>query len=136
MKLENLPINIVQQIGLLTLDQQFQQKCSKDEKLNQLEDQKHNQQTQFFQLQLFLFKKMKLYGIDFNPLTVALLSYLYSIRSPIIIKDKELTIIDLNVFFYLLQTKDYNSDVGLVLQKSMNYCDRVLKLSIKCLEFN
>lgn len=131
MRLEKLPKNVIQQIGLLFLDQQFQQRCKNDEVLNKLEDQKYNPQIQFFQLQLILNKKMRLYGIDFNPLTVALLSYLYSIQSPIIKKTTDMTIIDLNVFFYLLQTKDYNTDLSLVLQNSMNYCERVLHIDLE-----
>lgn len=131
MNLLNLPRNIVNQIGLLTKDQQFQQRFSKDKVLDELDEQKHNQQIQFLQLQLLLHKKIRLYGIDFNPITVALFSYLYSIRSPIVVKDADITVIDLNIFFYLLQTKDYNTDIGSVLQKSMNYCERVLKLNIE-----
>lgn len=130
MDLQKLPKYIVQQIVSLTKDQQFQQRFSKDKVLDSLDEQKHNQQVQFIQLQLLLNKKIRLYGIDFNPITVALFSYLYSIRSPIVIKDKDITVIDLNIFFYLLQTKDYNTDITLVLQKSMNYFESVLKLNI------
>lgn len=131
MVLQNLPSNIVHQIAQLTKDKQFQQRFSKDEVLDKLDEQKHNQQIQFLQLQLLLNKKIKLYGIDFNPITVALFSYLYSIRSPIVKKNADITVIDLNIFFYLLQTKDYNSNIGLVLQNSMNYCERELNLSIE-----
>lgn len=129
MVLQNLPKNIVQQIALLTKDQQFQQRFSKDEVLDKLDEQKHNQQIQFLQLQLLLKKKIKLYGIEFNPITVALFSYLYAIRSPIVRKKADITVIDLNIFFYLLQTKDYNSNIAEVLQKSLNYCERVLQLT-------
>lgn len=129
MELQNLPKDIVQQIALLTKDQQFQKRFGEDKELDKLDEQKHNQQIQFLQLQLLLHKKIRLYGIDFNPITVALFSYLYSIRSPVILKKGDITVVDLNIFFYLLQTKDYNSDIGLVLQKSMNYCKRVLNLT-------
>ena len=131
MLLQNLPKNIVHQIAQLTKDKQFQQRFSKDEVLDKLDEQKHNQQIQFLQLQLLLKKKIKLYGIDFNPITVALFSYLYAIRSPIVMKKADITVIDLNIFFYLLQTKDYNSNIGLVLQNSMNYCENKLNLSIE-----
>ena len=131
MNLLNLPQNIVLQICLLTTDQQYNKKLSNDKKLDEINDQKHNQQIQFLQLQLLLHKKIRMYGIDFNPITIALFSYLYSIRSSIMIKDADITVIDLNIFFYLLQTKDYNSDISVVLQNSMNYCERVLKLNIE-----
>lgn len=131
MEIQRLPLNIAQQIIKLTADPQFNQKCSKDEKLDQINDQKQNQQIQFLQLQLLLNKKIKLFGIDFNPITIALLSYLYAIRSPAVMNKTDMTVIDLNIFFYLLQTKDYNSDVSLVLQNSMNYCERVLKLNLE-----
>lgn len=129
MELQKLPKEIVKQIGLLTKDQQFQQRFSKDKTLDELDEQKHNQQIEFYQLQLILNKKIRLYGIDFNPITVALFSYLYSIRSSIIVKDADITVIDLDLFFYLLQTKDYTSNISELLQKSLNYSKRVLNLS-------
>jgi hypothetical protein len=37
--------------------------------------------------------------------------------------------IDIDLFFYLLQTKDYNFNLKEVLLKSTDYCNKVLKLT-------
>lgn len=129
MNLNNLPKEIASQIAKLTEDQQFQKRFSQDEVLDKLDEQKHNQEVQFYQLQLLLNRNMKLYNIKFNPITIALFCYLYTIRSSIIVKDKDLTIIDLDIFFYLLQTKDFNPDVKSVYLNSLNYSSRVLHLT-------
>lgn len=126
-----LPKNIQQAIIDLTEDEEFQKIFSEDEQLDYLDSLKHDKQIEFHQLQLMLRKKLNLFGIEFNPLTIALYSYLYSINSPIVFEIKKTTMIDLDIFFYLLQTKDYNWDVKQVLQKSAGYCFNVLHLNEK-----
>ena len=131
MKLNKLPYNIQNAIVDLTEDQQFQKIFAEDQRLDYLESLKHDKQIEFYQLQLYINKKLKLFDIDFNPLTVVLYSYLYSIKSPIVFDIKKTTIIDLDVFFYLLQTKDYNTDIATLFKNAFGYSKNVLKLDEK-----
>ena len=128
MKTKNLSPEICNAIIDLTQDQQFQKIFAEDEQLDYLESLKHDKQIEFFQVQLIDKRKLKLFGIEFNPLTVLLYSYLYSIKSPIVFDLKKTTMVDLDVFFYLLQTKDYNSDLTQLFSKSLGFCQNVLKL--------
>lgn len=128
MNLNILTPQLQQAVKDLVEDQVFQERFAKDEQLDYLDSLKHDKQIQFFQLQLMLKKKLVIFNIELNPLTIALYSYLYSISSPIVFDISKTTIIDLDVFFYLLQTKDYNSDFNQVFTKSLGYTKNVLKL--------
>ena len=121
MNLNKLPQNIQYAIVQLTEDQQFQKRFAEDEQLDYLDSLKHDKQVEFFELQLVLKKKLVIYGIEFNPLTVALYSYLYSIKSPIVFDLEKTTMIDIDIFFYLLQTKDYDVDIKKIITNSINY---------------
>ena len=127
----NLSPEIQNAIIQLTEDQVFQKIFKEDQKLDYLESLEHDKQIEFYQLQLFLKKKIRLFDIDLNPLTVALYSYLYSIQSPIVFDLKKTTMIDLDVFFYLLQTKDFSSDVGALFKKAVGYIKNEMKLDEK-----
>ena len=124
-----LPKNIQQAIIDLTEDEEFQKIFSEDQQLDYLDSLKHDKQIEFHQFQLLVRKKLNIFGLEFNPLTIALYSYLYTIKSPIVFDIKKSTMIDLDLFFYLLQTKDYNWNVKQVLHKSIGYCSNVLHLS-------
>ena len=121
MNLNTLPQNLQQAVVDLTEDDQFQKIFAEDEQLDYLDSLKHDKQIEFYELQLLLKKSIVLSGVKINPLTVALYSYLYSISSPIVFDIKKTTLIDLDVFFYLLQTKDYNADIKQVFTKSLGY---------------
>lgn len=128
MNLNKLPQNLQYEIIQLTEDQVFQQRFAKDQQLDYLESLKHDKQIEFHELQLILNRKLKIFGLELNPLSLALYSYLYSIKSNIVFDLQKVTIIDLDLFFYLLQTKDFSYDLKSVLLKSANYCQRVLKI--------
>lgn len=129
MNLNTLPQNLQQAVVDLTEDEQFQKIFKEDEQLDYLESLEHDKQIEFHQLQLILRKKLNVLGIQFNPLTIALYSYLYSIQSPIVFDIKKTTMIDLDIFFYLLQTKDYNWNMKQVLVKSVGYTKNILHLN-------
>lgn len=131
MRTNTLSIEVKNAIKALVGDQQFQKRYNEDEQLDYLESLEHNKSIEFSQVQLLDKRKLKLFGIEFNPLTVLLYSYLYSIQSPIVFDLKKTTMIDLDVFFYLLQTKDYNADLTQLFSKSVGYCKNVLKLDEK-----
>lgn len=128
MNFNKLPQNIQQEIIQLTEDQVFQKRFAEDQQLDYLESLKHDKQIEFHELQLILNRKLKLFGKEFNPLSIALYSYLYSIKSNIVFDLQKVTSIDMDLFFYLLQTKDFNYDLKTVLLKSANYCQGVLKI--------
>lgn len=159
MILNRLPQNVEAEVFKLIGDAQFQKIYSEDKTLDYLQAQKHNKDIQFQQLQLLLnkknyvkiigknnivqnkniFKKLieKLFkksskpieGMFFEPITLALYSYLYTIKSNLIFDINKIDLIDLDIFFYLLQTKDYSYDWKSVLFKSSDYCNKVLKLT-------
>lgn len=131
MNLNALSKDLQKAVVDLTEDLQFQKIFAEDEQLDYLDSLKHDKQIEFQQLQLMITKKLHLFGLEFNPLTVTLYSYLYSINSPIVFNIRNTTMIDLDLFFYVLQTKDYNWNVKEVLRKSAGYCNSVLHLDEK-----
>ena len=124
MNFNNLPANVQQQIKNLVFDQQFQKRFGTDEKLDYLDSLKHDKRIQFQELQLVLNRTLRFGHINFNPLTLALYSYLYSINSPIVFDIKKVTMIDIDIFFYLLQTKKYDPDVKSMVASAMGYCKK------------
>lgn len=131
MRLDTLPKEIQYAVAALTEDQEFQKRFAEDKQLDYLESLKHDKQIEFCELQLLVNKKLMIYGVELNPITLALYSYLYSIKSNIIFDIEKITTVDLDLFFYLLQTKDYSFDLKKLLIKSMGYCQNVLKLNQK-----
>lgn len=131
MNLNKLPNDIQHAIVDLTEDEQFQQRFKEDQQLDYLDSLKHDKQVQFFELQLLINRKLKIFGLDLNPISLALYGYLYAIKSNIVFDLQKVTMIDLDLFFYLLQTKDYNFDLKQVLKKSANYCGMKLQLNSK-----
>lgn len=129
MILNNLPSNVAQQIVNLTEDQQFQKRFAEDKLLDHLQAQKHDRNITMQELLLLLNRKTLMFGTAFKPITLSLFCYLYCIKSNIVGNLLEMTTLDLDVFFYLLQTKDYTSDMKRLLQKSENYCENELELN-------
>ena len=129
MKFCSVPIQIQREILKLTTDEEFQERFANDEVLNQLDALKYDSFIQYNELLVTaLHSDIKLNGKSFKPITLALWSYLYIIKSPIIFEDKKISMVDLDMFFYLLETKNFAS-LNEVLQKSMNYCNTKLPLT-------
>lgn len=61
-------------------------------------------------------------NIQIEPLTLALWGYLYTLKSPIVTEGENVSMLDINMFFYLLQTKDFNQTLDQLLVNSLNYC--------------
>ena len=131
MRLERVSKEIQTAVFYLTEDQVFQKRFREDEELDYLQSLEHDKEIEKVQLLLALNDTVKINGVELNPITLALYSYLYSIQSNLIFEVDKITTIDLDLFFYLLQTKDYNYDLKQVLIKSMGYCQKVLRLSLK-----
>lgn len=129
MNLNTLPQEVQLAVVALTEDEQFQKRFAEDETLDYLDSLKHDKQVQFFELQHLINRKLHMFGIELNPISLALYGYLYAIKSNIVFDIKKVTMIDLDLFFYLLQTKDFNFDLKEVLKKSANYCGMELQLN-------
>lgn len=123
-----LPQNIQYQIYLLTSDEQFQKRFGEDEVLDQLENLKYDPFIEYCEMQLLFHNKLKFNEIEYQPLTLGLWSFLYTLKSPIVINDKNISMVDIDLFFYLLQTKDYAESLDKLLLKSVNYCKEKLHL--------
>lgn len=122
MKFSTLPQDIQYQIYLLTSDDQFQKRFGEDETLDQLDQLKYDPFIQYCELQLMLHKKLKMYNVELEPITLALWSYLYTLKSPVVTKGKDVSMLDVNTFFYLLQTKSFDETLDQLLLNSSNYC--------------
>lgn len=127
----SLPQNIQIQILKLTADEQFQKKFAQDETLDQLEDLKYDPFIQYCQLQLLLHQKLEIHNVELEPLTLSLWAYLYSIKSPVVNNKDNISMLDVNMFFYLLQTKNFNNTFQQLLLNSFNYSTVVMGLSEK-----
>lgn len=155
-----LPQNIQIQIYNLTTDQEFQKRFGEDEKLDQLEDLKYDAFIEYCEGQLLLHNKLKfrirqiqqvkkgffnklkktLYNllgkkdspyIQFEAMTIGLWMYLYTIKSPIVTDEDNISRLDVDLFFYLLQTKDFSDSMQILVVKSLNYCQNVLHINLK-----
>ena len=161
MNFRQLPIELQYEIAKLPADEQFQQRFGTDEKLLQLEQLKYDPVIEYNQVQLafhnkirirreqyfqpedsnktfiqkviaFFHKKEKLSEyVYFEPITLGLWSFLYTLKSPIVFNNEQLTSVDVDLFYYLLQEKDFDSPPEQLFLKSLNYCGRVLHISQK-----
>lgn len=122
MKFNKLSPQIQREIFLLTSDEEFQKRFGEDEKLDQLEELKYDPLMEYCEIQLLLHNKLKILNIELQHLTLALWAFLYAIKSPIVIDERQMTSLDVDLFFYLLQTKDFNSNMQDLLRKSHNFC--------------
>lgn len=129
MRFSEVPIELQVHIEELVRDKQFQQRFATDDVLNQLDQLKFDPFVQYNQVQLALHNKLKFYDVQFQPMTIGLWAYLYTIKSPLVVKQKKVTNIDADLFFYLLQTKDFGNPLQILLMKSLNYSSEVLKLT-------
>lgn len=126
-----LPQNIQIQIYNLTTDQEFQKRFGEDEKLDQLEDLKYDAFIEYCEGQLLLHNKLKFSDIEFEAMTIGLWMYLYTIKSPIVTDEDNISRLDVDLFFYLLQTKDFSDSMQKLVVKSLNYCQNVLHINLK-----
>lgn len=129
MILNNLSPEIELQVFELLGDDQFTKQLSEDKVIDYLQAQKHDSAIESQELQLLLKRKNMFNNIAFKPITLALLSYLYTIKSNIIFDMNKINKTDLDIFFYLLQTKNYTYNIEQLFQQSEQYCKRKLNLS-------
>lgn len=129
MNLNKLPPNILSEVVKLSEDEQFQKKFSEDELLDKLEAQKHNKDIELNQLLLLLNRKTLICGVAYKPITMALYSYLYCLQSHIVTDMDKITKEDLDLFFYLLQTKNFTNNMKELLVNCVNYCQKELNLN-------
>lgn len=129
MNFTKVPKQIQKEIEKLVVDEQFQRRFAEDEILDQLDELKFDPFVQYNEFQSTIHNNFKIYGIGFKPVTLALWSFLYIIKSPIIFNKNVITDIDIDLFFYLLQTKDFSSPLDSLIKKSTNYCTTVLELT-------
>lgn len=129
MRFNQLPFEIQREIALLPSDEEFQKRFGEDEVLDQLDELKYDPLMQYCEIQLLLHNKLKIHDIEFQPLTLALWAFLYSIKSPIVQDERDITTIDVDLFFYLLQTKNFNCNVKDLLNKSSDFCTNMYNIS-------
>lgn len=152
MDFRKIPKQIQPYILQLTDDDVFLERYDTDEELNKLDRLKYDPFIQFNQLQLLLNEQLKFSNIQpksksrfvqviqklfhkspspyilFKPITLALWSYLYNIKSPLILEEGKITTVDIDLFFYLLETKNFGP-LKTVLEKSSNFCFNKYKLT-------
>ena len=131
MNFSKLPFELQVHVEQLVRDKQFQKRFAEDQVLDQLDQLKYDPFIEARQQQLLFGNKLKFYGIEFENLTLSMWGFLYAIKSPIIEDKNVISDIDLNLFFYLLQTKDYNLNLVELMKQSFNYTQNVLNLTLE-----
>lgn len=126
----SLPQNIQIAIYHLTTDEEFQKRFGDDKVLDQLDDLKYDPFIEYCELQLLMHNKLSICNVELEPLTLSLWAYLYTIKSPIVNEEQNITNIDLDLFFYLLQTKNFECDISELLVNSMNYCKEKMNITL------
>ena len=129
MELNKLPSEVALEVKKLTEDEQFQKRFAEDKHLDTLQAQKHDRAIEFQQLMLAINKKNLIGGISFKPATLAMYSYLYCLQSNIVGDMSKITKDDLDIYFYLLQTRNYTTNIQQLISESNNYGERVLGLN-------
>lgn len=124
MDFNKLPPNIMQQVFNLLSDSQYQKRLKEDKVINYLQSQQHDKSIELQQLLLTLYKKNVIGGIAFKPITFALFSYLYCLKSNIVFEMSKITKDDLDLFFYLLQTKNFTYNISELMKQSYNFGER------------
>lgn len=82
-------------------DDEFQKILQQDEELNQLEAEKNDTQSEYFELCCILFKRFKIAGLSCIPITPAIWSLLYCLGNKIVVGGK-IEKEDIDVFLYVL----------------------------------
>ena len=154
MRFSEVPIELQVHIEQLVRDKVFQERFATDEVLNQLDQLKYDPYIEYNQIQFLLhnkfrvrrnqqktkvnwFKKLfsKLFSkpispyIQLEPMTLGLWAYLYTIKSPLVFEQQSATMMDADIFFYLLETKNYSLSIDELIKVSMNYSKDVLGLT-------
>lgn len=129
MKFSEVPFEIQVHIQQLTRDKVFQKRFAEDEVLDQLDQLKYDPVIEYNQIQLLLHNKLKFFGLQFEPMTLGLWAYLYTIKSPLVFEQQKATTLDADVFFYLLETKNYTLPLDELINLSINYTKDVLNFT-------
>ena len=129
MNFRQLPLELQFKVAELAEDQQFQNRFNNDQILDQLDQLKYDPVIEYNQVQLAFHNKLKMCGVELEPVTLGLWSFLYTIKSPVVFNDQQLTSVDIDLFFYLLQEKQFNKPVDQLFKQSMNYCAAKMKIS-------
>lgn len=129
MRFSEVPFELQVHIEQLCRDKVFQQRFATDEVLDQLDQLKYDPFIEYNQIQLILHNKLKFFGVQFQPMTLGLWAYLYSIKSPLVFEQKTTTTLDADIFFYLLETKNFSLDLDELIKVSLNYSKDVLNFT-------
>ena len=126
MRFSQVPIELQVHIEELQRDEVFKERFATDKILDQLDQLKYDPYIQYNQIQLLLHNKLKFCGKQFQPMTLGLWAYLYTIKSPLVFEERKITTVDADVFFYLLETKDFSLSIDDLVATSMNYSKTTL----------
>lgn len=159
MNFRQLPRELQYKVAELPADEEFQIRFSTDEIMVQLEELKYDPVIEYNQVQLAFHNKIRIRRqqyvqpedskktffqkilsffhkkrkpseyVEFEPITLGLWSFLYTLKSPVVFSNEQLTSVDVDLFYYLLQEKDFNSPPEELFIKSLNYCGSVLHIS-------
>ena len=129
MRFSEVPLEIQVHIEQLQKDEVFKERFANDEVLDQLDQLKYDPFIQYNQIQLLFHNKLKFYNTKFEPMTLGLWAYLYTIKSPLVFEQKKATTLDADIFFYLLETKNFELSLDELVAKALNYSSNVLKFT-------
>lgn len=115
------------EILLAMQDDDFKQILANDKIIEQLEKQKYNPQVEYWQLMQVLSGKSALGDVIFKPFTLALWSFLYSIKNPFVIggdiqnKDVDLVLYLLHHGFSGLSQKIFADSKDFCIKNDLDY---------------
>lgn len=127
MYFSKLPENIKAAIVDLTNDEVFQERFGKDKILDEIDSLKVDKTEQFQMLLQMFGQDLVINGLPYPPMTLAVWSFLWVSESPVL-KNTQISNLDLDMAFYLLYSGVENFDVKEVIQKSHNFCKEILNL--------
>ena len=126
---KNLPDYIKKEIIKLASDDEFQERFGSDKRLDEIDEMKINMVEEHQLLQLLLKNTLTINDKIFKALTPVIWSYLWVIESPFVKVDKNVSNVDVDIFFYLLEHGVGDLDPVRITSESLQFTSRSIQIS-------
>lgn len=126
MNFRHLPQHVKEAIIKLTTDDVFQNRFANDKILDQLQNEKYNQQDEYFALLTVLNGKFVIGQYEVNAITPAIWSFLYITKSPFVDNTQKISVNDVDFILYILSKglQQAGSDPEQIYTKSIGFCQQ------------
>lgn len=120
---QKLPKKVQEGIKYLTIDKEFQDRFGHDEILDELDHEKFNIKQTFHDLLAFLGRPIIFKEKKIKQLTPLVWTYLWCADNPLVRKGKDITQLDVDMFFYALEN-GVDENITQIAEKSIGYCEQ------------